>query len=103
MERSDPIGFVATLMGIAGPTHPTDYDAAAHQVRGFLCRNVIGQLVAKARHIDPCEQALARSKQGRRDRDVHFVDQAGPQILLDGRDAAAHPDILAIGRLSRLL
>ena len=34
---------------------------------------------------------------------MHLVDQAGAQVLLDGRHAAAEPDILALGRLPRAL
>ena len=45
------------------------------------------------------EESLSRAEEDRNDRDVHLVDQASAQILLDRGRAATQPDVEAIGRL----
>lgn len=60
-------------------------------------------LVAIWTSIEIVEQSLAAAQQDRHDRQVHFVDQASPEILLDGRCTATNPDVLAVGGNTRLL
>src|SRR5258708_37460267 len=49
------------------------------------------------------EQALPAAEQYGGDRQVHLVDEASFQVLLDGRRPAPKPDVLSIGRFERSL
>ena len=60
-------------------------------------------LVAVGDALEVVEEALATAEEDRHDRDVQLVDEAGAQVLLDGRRAAAEPDVVAAGRVDRLL
>src|SRR5262249_35495337 len=68
-----------------------------HHMCGIWSRHMLAAREAKLGEIDAVEEMLARAKQHRRDRKMHLVDQPGPQIFLDGGDAAAEADILAAG------
>ncbi len=61
-----------------------------------------GAGVAQRRQVDALEQTLARAQQHRRDRDMHLIDQALTQTLLDHIDPATDAHILALGGLTRL-
>lgn len=59
--------------------------------------------VALGAVVEVVEEPLAAAEQDRHDRQVYFVDQAGPKVLLHRRSAAADPDFVAVGCLERLL
>ena len=69
-----------------------------HRVRAA---DTLGAFEAQCRQVDAGEQGLARSEQGRRERQVHLVHQTGTQELSDGRDATAQANVLTPGRLLR--
>src|SRR5262244_401752 len=64
---------------------------------GIWSRHMLAAHEAKLGEIDAVEEMLARAEQHRCDRKMHLIDQPGPQIFLDGGDAAAEADILAAG------
>lgn len=59
---------------------------------------MFGTLVTKRQHVEIGEQALAGAEQDGGDCNVHFVNQAGTQVLLNRRHAPAKPNIEPIGR-----
>src|SRR5215472_11096836 len=71
-----------------------------HDVGGVRGRDVLGAPVAELRQIEAGQKRFARAEQRRRNRQVHLVDQARAQILPDGVDAAAEPDVATAGSLA---
>src|SRR6185295_12438449 len=65
--------------------------------------DVLHTLVTQSTRIEAVQQVLAAAEQDRGDYQMELVDESGPQILPDGGDAAAQADILAAGRVPRLL
>ena len=53
--------------------------------------------------VEVVEQSFSAAQQHRRDGDLQFVDQAGPEVLLDRRRPAGDLDVLAAGRVERPL
>src|SRR5580658_3301820 len=66
-------------------------------------RNMLDAPVAKRRRIEAAKKIFARSQQARRDGQVHLVNQFRPQVLLNGGDTAAKPNVLSFGGFRRLL
>src|SRR5580704_3530046 len=66
-------------------------------------RNMLDAPIAKRRRIEAAKKIFARSQQARRDGQVHLVNQFGPQVLLNGGDTAAKPNVLSFGGFRRLL
>jgi len=54
--------------------------------------------VAEGGCVDTAEKVLSGSEQHGRNGQVHFVDEPGPQVLLNGRDASADPNVFAARR-----
>ena len=59
-----------------------------------------GAGVAQGRKVHPFKEPLTRAQQHGGNGDVHLVDQALAQVLLDGVDTATHTHILAPGGFS---
>ena len=59
--------------------------------------------VASWAAVEVVEEPLAAAKKDGHDRQMHFVDKASAEILLDGASAAADPDVTSIGGLHRSL
>jgi hypothetical protein len=53
---------------------------------------------AVERPVEAVEKPLPGAEQHRHDDDVQLVEQAGPQVLPHGGDAAAEPQVRATGR-----
>src|ERR1700722_15347435 len=66
-------------------------------------RNMLDAPIAKRGHIEAAKKIFARSQQARRDGQVHLVNEFGPQVLLNGGDTAAKPNVLSFGGFRRLL
>src|SRR5262245_17631698 len=66
-------------------------------MRGIRRGHMLAARVAKPGEIDAAEEMLTRAQQNRGDREMHLVDQTGPQIVPDRGNAAAKADILAAG------
>ena len=60
-------------------------------------------LVADSAAVEVVEEALTAAEQYWHDRDVHLVDQAGAEVLLDGCHPAAESDVLTVRCVERLL
>jgi hypothetical protein len=71
-------------------------------VRGVGRRNAISARIVKGGQVETREEILAIAEKDRHHGEMQFVDQAGAQILADGRDAAPDPDILSVGDVARL-
>src|SRR3954447_24967235 len=67
--------------------------APEHDVRCEVCGSGFHHAVAESREIQALEHRLAPSEQDRRKRKVQFIDQAGLQILANGRDATSDLDV----------
>src|SRR5262249_29161032 len=70
------------------------------EVQRVRTGRVARQLVAERYRVEAAEQMLARAEQHGTDRQVHLVDQASFEVLTNRRDAAAEPDVLAVGSLA---
>jgi hypothetical protein len=53
--------------------------------------------VARPHIVEVVEEPFAAAEQDRRDHVVHLVDQACPEVLLDGGRAPGDPDVPAVG------
>ena len=67
-------------------------------VRGVRRRNMLGALIAELWRVDTGEEVLSGAEKDRGNGQVHFVDEPGPQVLLNGRDASADPNVFAARR-----
>src|SRR5580698_6750922 len=67
--------------------------APEHDVRREVCGSGFHHAVAEGREIQALEHHLASSEQDRRKRKVQFIDQAGLQVLANGRDATSDLDV----------
>ena len=67
--------------------------APEQDVRREVCGSGFHHAVAEGREIQALEHRLASSEQDRRKRYVQFIDQAGPQVLANGRDATSDLDV----------
>src|ERR1700709_1673159 len=67
--------------------------ASEHDMRGEGRGSGLFHAVAECRKIQALEHRLASSEQHRRKRKVQFIDQAGLQILANGRDATSDLDV----------
>jgi hypothetical protein len=70
-----------------------------HRARGA---DVARRLEAEPAQVDPGEERFAAAEHGRRDREVHLVDETGLEVLADDGDAAADADVAALRRRARL-
>src|SRR5690606_38701261 len=77
--------------------------SAQDDMQGMLARDVLDAAKARGIDIDAGEQRLASTEERGRDRDVHFVDEIGFEILPHCRDAAADADVLASRSIFRAL
>lgn len=59
--------------------------------------------VAGGDRVDAGEEVLAPAQERGRDHEVQLVDEAGREVLADGGDSPAQPDVLAPRRLRRAL
>src|SRR2546427_14063 len=64
-----------------------------YDVRRGRRRHMLGARIAQRRQVHPRKECLTTAKQDRRDRDVHFVDEARLEILAYGGRPAADLDI----------
>src|SRR5881628_1779517 len=64
-----------------------------YDVRRGLRRHMLGARIAQRRQVDPRKERLTTAEQDRRDRDVHFVDEARLEILAHRGRPAADLDI----------
>src|SRR3954451_1107350 len=67
--------------------------APEHDMRREVCGSGFYHAVAEGREIQALEHRLAPSEQDRRKRKMQFIDQAGLQVLSNGRDAATDLDV----------
>ncbi len=65
--------------------------------------DVLHAFVAQSAQIDTIQQVFSRSEQDGRDSQMKFVDESRKEILPDGGDAAAKPDVPPARRSSRLV
>jgi hypothetical protein len=72
-------------------------------MRGMVRESVLRALVAEAHRIDAGEEGLASAQKHGGDHEVDLVDQPGGEVLADGGNATAEPDVLALGHLLRAL
>jgi hypothetical protein len=56
-------------------------------------------LIADGVTVAVVEESLAASEQDRHDGQLHLVDQASVEVLLDGGRPAAKPHVHAVGRV----
>ena len=70
-------------------------------MRSILARNMFRALIPKRRRIDPTKKILPCSKQHRRYRQVHLINQPRLQVLPNRRNASTESDIQPTGRLCR--
>src|SRR3569623_157654 len=75
--------------------------ATKSQMHGARCRDMLADCVAERRKINPVKKSFAATQQNRRNSDLQIVDQPRAKILADRCHAAANPNVLAAGRLSR--
>ena len=57
----------------------------------------LGNLISLWSVGEIVEEPLAATEQRRRVRQMHLIDQAGSEILLNRRDAAGQPYVLPVG------
>src|SRR5580698_348535 len=86
---------ICELVWLRGPAFPDD------EMGGAFALNLLNLREAERAQVDAGEQVLAFAQKDRREREVHFVDLPSRQVLADCRNAAADPDVLPAGRLSR--
>src|SRR6516225_12354658 len=67
--------------------------APKHDVHREVCGSGFHHAVAEGREIQALEHRLAPSEKDRRKRKVQFIDQAGLQVLANGRDATSDLDV----------
>src|SRR4029450_11709153 len=72
-------------------------------MRRVISRVVFRAGIAQPGRVYTVKQMFAAPKNHRCNRDVHFVDQTGLQVLPDRADATAEPDVLSPGDRSRSL
>src|SRR5262245_20588062 len=72
-------------------------------VGGVIREGVLRARVAEDHHIDAGEERLAPAENRRGNHEVDLVGQPGGEVLANGRNASAEPDVLARGRLFRTL
>jgi hypothetical protein len=58
----------------------------------------LGNLISLWSVGEIVEEPLAATEQRRRVRQMHLIDEAGPEILLNRRDAAGQPYVFTVGR-----
>ena len=68
---------------------------------GFLGRRELHAFVSQSSQVHAIEQALTPSQQDRRDRDVHFINEARAQVLLHGVSPTANANVHALGCIAR--
>ena len=69
-------------------------------MRRKVCGSGFHHAVAEGREIQALEHRLASSEQDRRKRKVQFIDQAGLQVLANGRDATSDLDVTCSRRVA---
>jgi len=72
-------------------------------MRGVLRRNVLGALIAEFVHVETGKKLFTGAQQRRSNREVHFIDKAGTEILLYRGDSTAEPNVFPVGGFGRPL
>ncbi len=72
-----------------------------HHMGGFLRRNELNAFVAQSARVNPLEQSLSPAQQDWRDSEVHLIDEACTQVLLDGVGATTNAHVHSVGCVAR--
>ncbi len=57
---------------------------------------VLGTLITQLQHVEAVEQIFPSAKKDRADRNVHFVNESGFEVLPNRTDATTEPNILPV-------
>ena len=75
--------------------------AGEAQVNNRWRAEELDALVAERAAVEVVEESFAASQKDGHHHQVHLVDQASAEVLLDGGRAAANPHVVAVGGLER--
>src|SRR5882672_918013 len=82
---------------------PLSHTLFENRVRSLRGGNMFHDSVAELGHVDACKQMFSRTQKNWCNCNVHLVHQSSPEVLLDGGDSSAKPDVLPLGRYGRKL
>ena len=100
---ADVLAALSTLEQLDTPRRRNLSSLCQNAVHRSGSGHVLGAVVAQREGIEVGEKVFAGAEEYRADRDMHFVDETGFEILADGGHTPTKPNILPVGRLAGAL